>query len=84
MSISYSNPDQLLPSGEEGPESFIRVEADRLQQAAECLTATGDRVDPDHARRFIEYALEQTGGNISEAARRLGIARNTLKKRLSS
>ena len=34
------------------------------------------------ARQLIEQALEATGGKIRESARRLGIARNTLKAKL--
>ena len=33
-------------------------------------------------RRYIDHVLELVGGNLSEAARALGIARNTLKARL--
>jgi tetratricopeptide (TPR) repeat protein len=36
----------------------------------------------DYDRRFIAAALEQAGGNLSEASRLLGISRNTLKARL--
>lgn len=38
------------------------------------------RVDFD--RQLIEGALEETGGNISEASRILGIARNTLRAKI--
>ena len=34
--------------------------------------------------RHIAHVLELCGGNISEAARRLGIYRSTLKRRLRS
>jgi len=33
-------------------------------------------------RRYVAHVVEQLGGNLSEAARVLGIARNTLKARL--
>lgn len=36
----------------------------------------------EYDRRLVAAALEQTGGNLSEASRRLGISRNTLKARL--
>jgi two-component system, NtrC family, response regulator AtoC len=62
-----------LPS-ELQAESFVR----RQSPAGEGALPTLDEVE----RRFIEFALEQTGGNISETARQLGIARNTLKRRL--
>ncbi len=35
-------------------------------------------------RRYIEMVLEFTGGNLSQAARALGVARNTLKAKLGS
>jgi DNA-binding NtrC family response regulator len=33
-------------------------------------------------RQLIERALESSGGRIREAARRLGLARNTLKSKI--
>jgi len=33
-------------------------------------------------RRMLKEALEKTGGNVSEAARRLGITRNTMRYRM--
>jgi hypothetical protein len=36
----------------------------------------------EYDRRLVAAAMEQTGGNLSEASRRLGISRNTLKARL--
>ena len=36
----------------------------------------------DYDRRLVAAALEQAGGNLSEASRRLGISRNTLKAKL--
>jgi DNA-binding NtrC family response regulator len=35
-------------------------------------------------RRYMEYIVEQVNGNLSEACRVLGVARNTLKARLRS
>lgn len=35
-----------------------------------------------HEREYIEYVLAQTGGNISEAARRLGLHRQSLQRKL--
>ena len=35
-------------------------------------------------RRYMEYIVEQVNGNLSEASRVLGVARNTLKARLRS
>jgi hypothetical protein len=36
----------------------------------------------EYDRRLTATALEQTGGNLSEASRRLGISRDTLRKRM--
>jgi two-component system response regulator RegA len=35
-----------------------------------------------YEREYIEYVLEQCGGNISEAARRLGLHRQSLQRKL--
>jgi two-component system response regulator RegA len=35
-----------------------------------------------HEREYIEYVLEQSGGNISRAARRLGLHRQSLQRKL--
>ena len=54
----------------------------------------GDQGDPNidvpekppslarHEREYIEYVLAATGGNISEAARRLGLHRQSLQRKL--
>lgn len=54
----------------------------------------GERGDPNvlvpdqpqslalHEREYIEYVLAATGGNISEAARRLGLHRQSLQRKL--
>lgn len=55
-------------------EAFVRHE----------VMATHEGLPPlnDMARRYINYVLRAVDGNLSEAARVLGIARNTLKSRL--
>ena len=66
------------PSAAEDPnlEAFIRL----------CLTSDdGDQYAEAHRRLdrlFLTRVLEATGGNQQEAARRLGIARQTLRRRL--
>ena len=35
-----------------------------------------------HEREYIEYVLTSSGGNISEAARRLGLHRQSLQRKL--
>lgn len=64
-------------------------EPDALEQAL-----LGDRGDPSvvvperppslamREREYIEYVLSATGGNISEAARRLGLHRQSLQRKL--
>jgi DNA-binding NtrC family response regulator len=37
-----------------------------------------------HARLLVQQALEQSGGNVSQAARALGISRQTLYKKLKA
>ncbi len=58
-----------------------------IQVAAFLRRAASGNVDglpslAEMERRYIEHVLETTGGNRSEAARILGIARNTLKARI--
>ncbi|MFQ5527576.1 MAG: sigma-54-dependent transcriptional regulator [Thermoanaerobaculia bacterium] len=64
---------QHLP-GELRAAAFVRRHAQRGAQGPPTL----DEIE----RRYIAQILEQVGGNISEAARVLGIARNTLKAKL--
>ena len=35
-----------------------------------------------HEREYIEYVLNECGGNISQAARRLGLHRQSLQRKL--
>jgi two-component system, response regulator RegA len=66
------------------------VDPDQIEAAFE-RDAKGDpSVDPPalpqslarHEREYIEYVLASTGGNISEAARRLGLHRQSLQRKL--
>jgi two-component system response regulator RegA len=50
-----------------------------------------DALDPErwegpslarHEREYIEYVLEQSAGNVSQAARRLGLHRQSLQRKL--
>ena len=36
----------------------------------------------DYERQLIEAGLKETGGNISEASRLLGLSRNGLKRKI--
>ena len=70
------------PDGTLMPE-HLPVEL-RAEQAAEPLSAVG--LQPESLlqteRRVMEQALQACGGNVSQAARRLGVSRNTLYRRL--
>ncbi|MCZ6835315.1 MAG: GNAT family N-acetyltransferase [Planctomycetota bacterium] len=57
MSISHANPSQLQPSDDpDGP--ILQIGADRLIEGVERLTAADQKADPEHARRFIQFASE--------------------------
>ena len=59
------------------------LSAEGHHQAAQALSASASAITPDEAmRRHLLGVLEQSAGNISHAAARLGIARNTLYARL--
>ncbi len=48
-----------------------------------CLaSAEGDLYAETHRRRLLTRVLEDSGGSQNQAARRLGIARDTLRRRL--
>ena len=54
-----------------------------LPAAAPALGVSASAITPEEAmRQYLQGVLEQTAGNISHAAARLGIARNTLYARL--
>jgi len=65
------------------------IEPDALEQALHQQEADASVAAPDdtpslasHEREYIEYVLASTGGNISEAARRLGLHRQSLQRKL--
>ena len=62
-----------LPAEIRAP-AFVRREANRTPGGLPSLH--------EIERRYVEYVLRSTDGSISEAARVLGISRNTLKSRL--
>ena len=62
---------------------------DLIEDAFEKITGDPTVPLPDsppslarHEREYIEYVLAGTGGNISEAARRLGLHRQSLQRKL--
>ena len=66
------------------------VEIDEIERAFSADGDPGSGVEiPDefqsldrHEREYIEYVLDQCGGNISHAARRLGLHRQSLQRKL--
>lgn len=65
------------------------VDPDAIEQAFERETGDPSVVVSEHPpslarneREYIEYVLASTGGNISEAARRLGLHRQSLQRKL--
>ncbi|MFT3857767.1 MAG: sigma 54-interacting transcriptional regulator [Aquabacterium sp.] len=71
----------LLPSRAPSPQA-MPVDADQAPApATHAIPDANLRRLSDHA---IRQVVQATGGNMSEAARRLGISRNTLYRRLKS
>lgn len=65
------------------------VDPDAIVQAFERERGDPNVLVPDqppslarHEREYIEYVLASAGGNISEAARRLGLHRQSLQRKL--
>jgi len=63
-----------LPS----PQSLLNPSLARLEITSDVYDEVLASVD----KQLIERALETCGGRIREAARRLGLARNTLKSKM--
>ncbi len=57
-------------------DNLIRILKDAIDKSKTVVSL--DQLETDHIRRVVE----QTGGNISEAAKLLGITRQTLYKKL--
>ena len=65
------------------------TDPDALEQAFDSAGGDPSVAVPDHPpslarheREYIEYVLASTGGNISEAARKLGLHRQSLQRKL--
>ena len=65
------------------------VDADQLERAFLNEEADDDIAIPDefqslyrHEREYLEYVLAECNGNISQAARRLGLHRQSLQRKL--
>ncbi len=75
----------VLDAGDLPPE--VRGAGGRPPGPRWTLPAGGCRLEElerDLARSLISQALERTGGNVSRAARLLGLARGTLRHRMSA
>jgi transcriptional regulator with GAF, ATPase, and Fis domain len=71
--------DSAVPSGPlEMPSSLLNPIVGKMEITGEVYDEVISSVD----RQLIERALESSGGRIREAARRLGLARNTLKSKI--
>jgi Nif-specific regulatory protein len=75
-----SDPHKTIPDLplEEIPAEILSPIIRRMQLDAATYENVLARID----RQLIEQALEQAGGKIRETARRLGVARNTLKAKI--
>jgi Nif-specific regulatory protein len=60
------------------PASLLNPMVGKMEITSEVYEEVMSSVD----RQLIEHALETSGGRIREAARRLGLARNTLKSKI--
>jgi len=60
------------------PASLLSPSLAKIEITAEVYDEVLSKID----RQLIERALETSGGRIREAARRLGLARNTLKSKM--
>jgi DNA-binding NtrC family response regulator len=60
------------------PSSVLNPVVGRMEITSDVYDEVMSSVD----RQLIERALESSGGRIREAARRLGLARNTLKSKI--
>jgi Nif-specific regulatory protein len=74
--------DSAIVSGPSGaapmPSSLLNPMVGKMEISSEVYDEVMSSVD----RQLIERALESSGGRIREAARRLGLARNTLKAKI--
>ncbi|MCR4398883.1 MAG: sigma 54-interacting transcriptional regulator [Firmicutes bacterium] len=75
-------PASLLGSDGRRPASDVGGEDGTRKAAAQGLPFALKQSVADHERNLLVTALESTGGNVSRAARLLGIPRQTLQYRL--
>jgi len=91
MLTGYGSIATAVQATKRGADNYLTkpVEMDQLERA---LRGEDDPEDPDdpgdfqtlarHEREYIEYVLAECGGNISQAARRLGLHRQSLQRKL--
>ncbi len=72
--VGTASPGQPVPM----PSSLLNPMVGRMEINSDVYDEVMSSVD----RQLIERALESSGGRIREAARRLGLARNTLKSKI--
>ncbi len=68
----------VLPRGDIADDDI----SERIQQELLAQDFSLDKCLSDRERRYIEFALQISGGNLSKAARLLGINRTTLYSRM--
>jgi DNA-binding NtrC family response regulator len=61
-----------------------KIEKDKAEESGEYLNLDIDGTLKEMQQKIIEKVIENTDGNKTEAARRLGIGRTTLWRHLSS
>ena len=81
MQPQTTTPSQFMARG--GRTLQLRLGITTLGQLI-IVPASAGRTWADQERRAIRDALEETGGKRSETARRLGISRTTLWRRLKA
>jgi len=88
MLTGYGSIATAVQATKRGADNYLTkpVEMDQLERA---LRGEGEQDDPGdfqtlarHEREYIEYVLAECGGNISQAARRLGLHRQSLQRKL--
>jgi DNA-binding NtrC family response regulator len=61
----------------------IRAQLDALVREMVAKGILYEDASKEFERRFVSYALEESGGNIGNAAERIGLHRNTFSRKLA-
>lgn len=78
--------DDIVVGATRAARTFLRIDDKILAEGRSLDQLTGDKAEPsfiDAERAVLRQALASVGGNASEAARRLGIGRATLYRRMA-